>query len=419
MRSRQSGFPQRRCIELHAKEAEACLKLQSMGKLVDSYIFHRSANEFQKPILTELLGQPPPQSVVVLSDFKELVTLPIRAVQTGEEFYANSRKEISVFGAIISERKSDADDAVLWTRVLVIADILDHTSCRASQCIEQVLKKRRGTGACTTIHLMSDPGPHFRSYEQLHHACCVMPFAHKARICVHFGVEKHFKSEADRLFALFETYVRHARTQQTDLVEVADLCTYLRDRNEQQRRRDPTAPFLEVLDDSSSLKRPAGERRRLVIKHFQITKSYCISAVANSYTALGVRIFNHIYSSMPISADITSEVSLGPTTDVAADYRRGFWGEGRTRWDHQVAPLGIHEETALTRRQAAQSQVLPGGADSSFSVTPVPCCLIEKRQKKADKAKARQAERKRLLAEDASDSTSSTSDTSSDDSDAQ
>ena len=74
-----------------------------------------------------------------------------------------------------------------------------------------------------TIHLLSDAGPHFRSYEALHHAAVAMPAQHKARVCIHFGVEKHFKSEADRLFAHFERLVKDARARQKDLIDVCAL----------------------------------------------------------------------------------------------------------------------------------------------------------------------------------------------------
>lgn len=61
---------------------------------------------------------------------KELVRLPLRTVQSGEEFLAKARKEISVFGAILSEREGDA---VLWTWVLIISEVLDHTCTPVSQ----------------------------------------------------------------------------------------------------------------------------------------------------------------------------------------------------------------------------------------------------------------------------------------------
>lgn len=297
LRSRQSEFPQKQRVSLHAKEADLCLQLQSMSKLLDAYLFHRSANELQKPAMLRLLEEPPAKSVVVLSDFKELVTLPLRAVKSGEEFYATARKELSVFGSILAERKSDVDPTVLWTRVLIVSDVLDHTSCRASQCIDTVLKQRRGSGPADEIHLLSDAGPHFRSYEAMHHSCCVLPLAHKARVCVHWGVEKHFKSEADRLFALLARYIKDAQVKQHDLLDTDDLCDWVGKRASEARKLDPTSPFVVVIKDVEPQKKPAEDRYSLSVKHFHITRTYCVSScpVTNARSRLGVRIYNHIF----------------------------------------------------------------------------------------------------------------------------
>lgn len=99
-----------------------------MSKLLDSYLIHRSATELQKLLLED--------NVVVLPDFKELFTLLVRSVQTGD---------------------------------------VDHTS-RASQCIDH----------CGPI--------------------------------IKLECAKHFKSEADRPFALFEQYVKDARNEIPDLL---------------------------------------------------------------------------------------------------------------------------------------------------------------------------------------------------------
>lgn len=410
LRNRRSGFPQRNRVTLFAKEADMCVQLEAMSKLLDSYLFHRSANEFQKPVLTNLLVEPPAGTVVVLSDFKELFTLPVRSTQTGEEFFANARIEISIFGSVVSERRRDG--TVEWTRVLILSDILDHTSCRASQCIDQALRQRRGTNPVDTIHLLSDAGPHFRSYEALHHYCCVLPVQHQARVCVHYGVEKHFKSEADRLFAIFERYVKDARKQGTDLVEIADLCKFLAGKNQAARSADATAPLLVIINDVGSQKKPANERYRLQAKKFHITRTYCLSSapVAQGPSRLGVKVFNHVFSNMVAATNLTSDLELLPSKDSAPAYRRGFWSEtGRERWDHDVRPLGLHEETTLTRRQSDQSHLLPDGANLRFTGVPDAHCLIEKRKQWAEKQKQRAVAQKKAAMNPGSESSDSSS----------
>ena len=121
-----------------------------MSKLLDSYLIHRSATELQKLLLED--------NVVVLPDFKELFTLFVRSVQTGD---------------------------------------VDHTS-RASQCIDHAPKQRRRKGKARSTF------------------CRTL-----VRVCgpiIKLKCAKHFKSEADRPFALFEQYVKDARNEIPDLL---------------------------------------------------------------------------------------------------------------------------------------------------------------------------------------------------------
>ncbi|CAK9107331.1 unnamed protein product [Durusdinium trenchii] len=69
--------------------------------------------------------------------------------------------------------------------------------------------------------------------------------------------------KADRLFAIFERYVKDARKQGTDLVEIADLCKFLAGKNQAARSADATAPLLVIINDVGSQKKPANERYRL------------------------------------------------------------------------------------------------------------------------------------------------------------
>ena len=70
---------------------------------------------------------------------------------------------------------------------------------------------------------------------------------------------------------------------------------------------------------------------------------------------------------MAAATNLTNDIELMPSKDCAPAYRRGFWSEvGRERWDHEVRPLGLHDETSLTRRQAAQSHLIAGVPTSAI-----------------------------------------------------
>ncbi|CAE8662847.1 unnamed protein product [Polarella glacialis] len=44
---------------------------------------------------------------------------------------------------------------------------------------------------------------------------------------------------------------------------------------------------------------------------------------------------------------------------LPAEWRRGFWDTGRKNWDTSPEPQGIHKDTGLSRRAAAQKDLIP------------------------------------------------------------
>ena len=80
-----------------------------------------------------------------------------------------------------------------------------------------------------------------------------------------------------------------------------------------------------------------------------------------------------------------------------------------SRWDHDVVPLGLRDETALTRRQSAQHHSLANSADQAFKGLPDARSLIEKRRRRAEKQRKRVAAQKEAANAAESDSSTSTS----------
>ena len=117
----------------------------------------------------------------MLSDWKEQFSLPFRAEQSGEEYYAGSRFELSVFGTVITERAVPASEEIL----LILSPILDHTSARSCQCVDLALAQRRGRDDLQVLHLIRDSGPCFRRYENIWFNSVVLPRRLGAQIRTH------------------------------------------------------------------------------------------------------------------------------------------------------------------------------------------------------------------------------------------
>ena len=58
----EAAYPSRKVVELHAQRGRGLVQVAIYGPsgFIRTYIFHRTANESQKPILAELLDPPPP-----------------------------------------------------------------------------------------------------------------------------------------------------------------------------------------------------------------------------------------------------------------------------------------------------------------------------------------------------------------------
>lgn len=358
LRKRGSGFPQDRRVDLHSLEAACALELRSLLKLVLSYNHHKAANEHQSPILKQLQVAPPASCLSLISDWKELLTLPISHCASGEQFYATARMEASIWGACLADHRTGQGVEVSY--FLVLSDILDHTCLRTNQLIDMILEKRGMQPPVDKIALISDPGPHYRGYEALYFYFASLVRKWDTKVETHFGCEKHSKSICDRLFGWVMAYIETAKKNKKDILSLEDLRDVLSQQNAAQRKRDPTSPKINVLLDCSS-KVPA-QSKRFIPADVRITRSYCFSACPDRRVKpcpLGVRIYNHMFSSMPVSleiADYTIE-----DCSVPSEWRRGFWGSGKQNWMTNPQPLGRHDHTGLSRRQEYQQANLPEG----------------------------------------------------------
>ncbi|CAK9062324.1 Uncharacterized protein SCF082_LOCUS32497 [Durusdinium trenchii] len=290
LRKRGSGFRQNLRVDLFSLEATLSTELRAMLRLMLSYNHHKAATEHQDPVLMSLQKSPPCNSTTLVSDWKELVTLPISHKATGEQFYATARMEVSVWGA-----------------------------------------------------------------------CMV-------------------------------------------------------DGNAAQRRRDPSSPLICVILNKDS---PVPqEAKRLLPTDLAITRTYCLSGKLDARikpTALGVRLYNHVFSTRPVSVEL-KDYSIEALA-CPAEWRRGFWGSGRSNWDTDPEPLHLHKNTALSRRYDEQKSLLPRAKGRKHNALPSLDDEIKKHEASLQRRRQRnkirqQAWSKKTSQEPSSSSTSSSSDSS-------
>ena len=195
LRKRGSGFDQKRRHELHEQEAMAGHELRALYKLLLGYLHHREAKEVQHASIGALLHNPPLGTVVLLSDWKELETLPQCWQATGDQFFAQARHEVSIWGAELVEHsvQSTAEKPdLVRTQLIVLSTILDHTALRTNQLIRVALQRRQTARKMERLCIVSDCGPHYRSLESCAHHLVTLHQAHGCSVEVHFGCDPRF-----------------------------------------------------------------------------------------------------------------------------------------------------------------------------------------------------------------------------------
>ena len=160
----RAGMSRATKIALHEAEARAAHKLKGHCELLEAYMWHRTSAERQRITTAKLLEDLSETEAMLHFDFKENVRYPMSQEETGDEWHAQNKLSLTVFGCVVHApgRKN--------TNFLLVSEILDHDSQAARLLVTQVLETVRTKPAyewskVKTLHLVCDCGPHFRSRE--------------------------------------------------------------------------------------------------------------------------------------------------------------------------------------------------------------------------------------------------------------
>ena len=341
-----------------------------------------------------MLEAPPLGTAVLLSDWKELETLPQRWKQTGDQFFAQSRHEVSIWGALLVKHadSSTAEAPVLLqTYFVVVSKILDHTALRTNQLIRIALGQKKLQKPWLRLALVSDCGPHYRSLESLGHGLMELFRQYRIPIEVHYGAEKHMKSSIDRLFGWCRQVLRRHRDRRHNILEIPDLVQALRNGFNENRRENPEAPTILVGLDESPVPTTS---LVLVVKNFKISRIYCLSCTASMLRPEEPRIWDHTFSSKPASVEVSYTLTDG---FLPAAWRCGFWSDASAGWKNKPKPLDPSQETTLTRRYLAQKHLLPNALERRRQLLPDFEEYARKHQKHLQKVRTAARARKNVL----------------------
>lgn len=190
-------------LALHSSEARALHTLKPHLDLLEAYEWHRVSARRQAEYLAKLRSSLPARTAVIQMDFKENIKYPLSPDETSEEWHAQNKLSLTVFGAnaLLPKRGSGS----LEVFFLLTSEILDHDAQAADILLNMVLAQVRQLpdadwSSVEKLILVADCGPHFRSYENVAHYCVTLPPILNKTVEICWLGEQHGKSGVDRCF---------------------------------------------------------------------------------------------------------------------------------------------------------------------------------------------------------------------------
>ena len=213
--------------------------------------------------------------LLVWIDWKANFTLPQGSVQTHDQYWAQSRMEVSCLGMVVY--KGQHEGPPQKTGVVYISDIIDHTCLACCLQMEELKKLCGDLSKYRRIAFWFDTGPHYRTADLLSYIgaeWCEKQNRYDLICTINSFGEKHGKGQVDALFSSCNRWVS-AKTKEKDvcLKSVHDLHAALQDGAARDMQQDPDGMQYEVKIWSSKQK-PATLWKAET--DLQIKKTYCV-----------------------------------------------------------------------------------------------------------------------------------------------
>jgi hypothetical protein len=417
------GLTKAQRLALFECEAKTLHKLKGHCELLEAYSWHKLSAERQGDFGKSLLERLGPTEAYFHFDFKENVRYPMSKEETGDEWHAQNKLSLTVFGCVVSTpgRKN--------FHFLLVSEVLDHDSQMARMLLSRILeivssRPAYKWDAVQTLHLVSDCGPHFRSRESYAFFLHDLPKLYNVDVAVHFQGEQHGKGPVDRLFGWGCAWIDDF-LQEAPIHGIGDLVLCYRKGAQHMVNVDPNGPKFHIESFDPGELRPE-KRTFFYCSGFLITRTYCLTSTRARGYARGLRIVNKVFSNC-VGQELrgwtieerTGELADGDMEVVEDDsgqpapqetakrWRRGFY-QGEKSWEKEGPKPGDVNE--VVRRYASQKSAWPAPARLPQSELERALSSAALRLEKAAAKKRRQTEALRVVESSSSSSFKSSSD---------
>ncbi|CAL1146450.1 unnamed protein product, partial [Cladocopium goreaui] len=414
----RQGFTRADRLALHSAEAQALHRLKPHVEIVQAYEWHQVSARRQGNFVASMCSKLPSGTALLHVDFKENIKYPMGPDETSEEWHAQNKLSLTVFGANASVPTHGGGSKEFF--ILVTTDILDHDAqvdCMMVSAVLSHLCPRADVdwGSVNHLLIVADCGPHFRSEENLAHFCVALPMTLRMFVEVCWLVEQHGNPG----------YINRAPIHSLD-----DLIKCFTEGSGRMMAQDPDGPTIPLVQFAPGERRPS--KRLLVSENFKISRTYLLIGSLSSSAHHGAMIRNKTFSdlspgdvlSYSIASktfllkicrlgelDATTSLVLGNSQELKQAKRTVLLADSATK--RQKRPLTCRTEgqpfckialtkvfpcSALLQRNAARSR---GYVERNLRLLPhllhLPPRLLHRRMKNLSDCRARAAAKEKML----------------------
>ena len=215
-------------------------QLKWLCQLVEAYQFHKKTATAQNECVRNEIATLSPHSILIWLDFKQNYTLPATFRETGDQFWASSRKEVTCLGFVLFAGRRDGSIAKYG--IVHLSEITEHSCLVACLGLDKIKElDLQNLKELKHVSIWSDCGPHFRTAQFLSHLEQSWVLPSKITISVNFCVERHGKSEVDALFSQCNSWLARAKQDpECYITEVDELVAALKHESQKVQRLDPS-----------------------------------------------------------------------------------------------------------------------------------------------------------------------------------
>ncbi|CAE7251830.1 unnamed protein product [Symbiodinium sp. CCMP2592] len=236
--------------KLHELEAKISHRLTWELKVAKSYHWHRLIAKRQAQASNQVL---------LWSDYKQNLTVPLAHTETGDMFYGTSRMEMTCWGCLVFQK---AGDQLRTKHVIVISSIIEHTVLVSNLLYAEVAK-----------HI--DNLPDWRGW-----IGDWVESQTPRKVRLSFFGEKHGKGQVDGLFSRIEGWIQHhLKRPGRRISNIDEMEQVLKNEAARATKMDPAMEYIVVRWEPEQKPASAWVFPQ---RESQISKTYCLQLLPDN-----------------------------------------------------------------------------------------------------------------------------------------